>query len=516
VRGRGARLIVAAAVAAFLATGVASAAGTLFQPYQAFEVGSWPEAVALGDVTGDGRNDVVMTTGYYADPANDFRLWVFAGTESGSLAAPVSYATGYTRTPESVAVGDITGDGRADVVVGLDEIGVQVYRQLSTGTLGAPGFHATADGNLVRLGHLDGDGRLDVAAVGWGTNTVSVLLNDGAGGLRSPVVYPARHAGYDDLEVADVTGDGRDDIVVMSGQTYAVPNLSVLAQLAGGGFGTAAEYRVAENTNTNGVGVGELTGDERLDVVVSFGGNSPSSSLAVFPQTTSGTLGVPTMYPSYDIPEPVHVADVDLDGRADVLTLHGGWNRAGIYTQPAGGSLAPEDLYPIPYASHYGPSALAAGDVSGDGRPDVAIADYNHGLVLLASDEAAPPPPPPPPPPTADVSVDVLPSADRVKPKKAFWFDVSVTNAGPDATSALLSVQLTGQPSSLRVNDSRCSLQGSTVSCSFPALALGATVVRISGVAPTKGMLAATATVDGVADDPNAANDTDTASIQVR
>jgi FG-GAP-like repeat len=97
-----------------MATGVAGAAGTLFQPYQAFDVGSWPEAVAIGDVTGDGRSDVVMTTGYYGDPANDFRLWVFAGADSGSLSAPVSYATGSTRTPESVVVGDITGDGLAD------------------------------------------------------------------------------------------------------------------------------------------------------------------------------------------------------------------------------------------------------------------------------------------------------------------------------------------------------------------------------------------------------------------
>jgi hypothetical protein len=203
------RWSVAAIVATLtLATGVAGAAGTLFQPYRAVDVGSWPEAVAIGDVTGDGRADVVMTTGYYFDAANDFRIWVFAQTEGGLLAAPVSYATGYTRTPESVAVGDITGDGLADVVVGLDEVGVQVFPQLPTGTLASPVFHPTPNGNLVRLGQLDGDGRLDVAAIGWGTKTVSVLLNDGAGSLRAPVQYPAQHAGYDDLEVGTSRATG--------------------------------------------------------------------------------------------------------------------------------------------------------------------------------------------------------------------------------------------------------------------------------------------------------------------
>ena len=102
---------------------------------------------------------------------------------------------------------------------------------------------------------------------------MSVFLNDGQGALGAATVYPARHSGYDDLEIGDVSGDGRDDIVVMSGQTYATPNMSVLAQLAGGGFGAAAEYRVGDQINSNGIGVGDVTGDGRLDVVAAYGGN---------------------------------------------------------------------------------------------------------------------------------------------------------------------------------------------------------------------------------------------------
>ena len=512
--GRGSKRWVAATAAAavLLGAGVAGAAGTLFQPYQAFPVGSSPEAVAVGDVTGDGRADVVMTTDYAFDPANDFRVWVFAQTAGGSLAAPVSYPTGSTASPSSVALGDLSGDGRTDVVVGLDGTGVQVYAQLADGTLGAPALYPTANGDLVRLGRLDGDGDLDVAAVGWGTNTVSVFANDGAGGLGAPTQYPAQHAGYEDLEVGDVSGDGRDDLVIMSGQLYAVPNVSVLAQLAGGGFGAAAEYRVGTNVNTQGVGVGDVTGDGRGDVVASYGGNSPYARMAVFAQNAGGTLNAPVAYTSYDIPEPVEVADVDLDGRADVVTLHGGWNRAGAYLQQAGGTLAAEDLYAIPYASHYSPHGLAVGDVSGDGSPDVVLADYNHGLVVLYGTT------PPPPPPSADVGVDVTPSAARVKPRKPFWFDVQVTNAGPNATAATMTVQLTGGATGLSENSASCSLTGQSVICSFPSVAPGSsTTVRISGTAPTtKGTLGASASVDGLLADPNAANDADSASIAVR
>jgi len=367
------------------ATAVGPNTHRLFKPYQAIPVGSWPEAVAVGDVNGDGRNDVVMTTSYYFDPTNDFHLFVFLQSADGTLSAPTSYATAatYTNRPESVAVGDITGDGRADVVVAIDGVGVQVFPQLAGGALGQPTMYASTDTNKIRLGQLNGDDRLDVAGIGWGTNTIGVLLNDGHGGLSAPVSYPVQHGGYDDLEIGDVTGDGRDDLVVMSGQSYAVPNVSVLAQLASGGFGSATPYVVAPNTNTQGIGVGDVTGDGRNDVVVSYGGNRPTSTIGVLAQTAGGTLAGVQSYPSYDIPEPVDVADVDLDGRPDVVVLHGGWDEAGIYRQQANGTLAPEDLYAIPYATHYNPHGLAVGDINGDGAPDIVIADYNNGLVVL-------------------------------------------------------------------------------------------------------------------------------------
>ena len=507
-------LCAVACLAGALFVGAGAAGAAPFAPYSAVSVGSWPEAVAIGDVTGDGRPDVVMTTGYAGDAENDFRLWVFAQAPDGSLAAPVSYPTAgsYGRGPESVAVGDITGDGRADVVVGLPGLGVQLFPQLAAGSLGFPSVTSTPDAGKIRVGQLDGDGRVDVAGVGWGTNTVSVLLNDGAGGLRAPVSFVARHAGYEDLEVGDVTGDGRADLVVMSGQSYAVPNFSVLPQLAAGGFGTAAEYRVGTNVNTQGIGLGDVTGDGRLDVLASYGGNRPSSFIGVFAQTTAGSLAPQVAYPSYDIPEPVESADVDRDGRVDVVTLHGGWNRAGVYLQQGNGTLAAEELATIPYASHYNPHGLAVGDVDGNGSPDVVLADYNNGLVVLRGTA----PPPPPPPPTADLATDVAAVAASVKQRQAFGFDVTATNAGPSAVTATLVVTLSGPAASVGANAAGCSVAGLRVSCTLGSIAAGTSrVVRVGGTAAKKGTIVATATVAGNVTDPAGANNTDSASIKV-
>jgi fibronectin type 3 domain-containing protein len=375
-------------------------------PYRAYPVTGWPESVAVGDVTGDGRNDVVMGVSPGTSSAPD-EVLVYAQLPDGTLASPVAYPTGYSYgRPTSVAIGDITGDGREDVVVALDTIGIEVFPQLPSGALGTPTTMTTPDNLRVRLGQLNGDGRLDVAALGWGTNTVSVFLNDGRGGLRAPVAYSAQHDGYDDLEVADVTGDGRDDLVVMSGQGFA-PNVSVLAQLAGGGFAPAAAYSVGSGSTvlTSGIGVGDVTGDGLNDVVASYGGNRPSSNIAVFAQGMSGALSAPVSYPSYDIPQPVDVADLDLDGRADVVTLHGGWLNAGVYRQRADGTLGAEELYPIPSQDQYSPHGLALGDINGDGTPDVVIADMNNGLVVL-SDNTAPATAPQAPALTAAVAGD--------------------------------------------------------------------------------------------------------------
>jgi hypothetical protein len=502
----GRRALTLLAAMAFAAACAGSAASSTLGAARVIGVGSAPDAVAIGDVTGDGRNDVVLTTGYANDPAHDFRVVVLAQRADGTLAAPSWYPTAgtYGNRPQSVAVGDVTGDGNADVVVGLSGLGVQVFAQ-SGAVLSAPTFVSTNDSHKIRLGKLDADADLDIAGVGWGTNTVTVLPNDGSGRFASSRVFPAQHGGYEDLEVGDVSGDGRADIVVMSGQLYTAPNVSVLAQTADG-FAAPAEYRVGANVNTQGIGIGDVTGDGRSDVVASYGGNSPSAFIAVLAQTTSGTLASPVGYTSYDIPEPVEVADIDLDGKADVITAHGGWLRAGVYRQVSGGTLGPEELAAIPYASHYNPHGLSVGDVDGNGSPDVVIADYNYGIVIL----------PGTPPPTADRAVALVPSAATVKQRKPFAFDLKVSNLGPSTTNATATLTLSGAFTGLAAA-AGCSVSGATVTCTYASLASGATVTaRVTATAGARGKIAATAAVAGSVTDPNAANDTAAATVAVK
>ena len=466
-----------------LPIGVAPAsAAASFLPYEYVLVPSQAEAVAIGDVTGDGRNDIVFTTGYDFDPANDFHLFVIAQGGDGTLGAPVRYATAgtYPERPGSIDLGDVTGDGRTDIVVGLDRLGIQVFPGTAAGTLGSPTFIASVDSTRVAIGNLDANAGLDVAGIGWGSQTVTTF-SGGPAGLTKIATYAAKHGGRDDLEIGDVTGDGRDDLVVMAGQTITA-SLSVLRQITTGGFAPAVEYSTGASTSPHGIGLGDVSGDGRTDVVVSYGGNRPNSYVGVFPQTAAGTLGAIVSYTSHDIPEPVEVADLDRDGRAEVVPVHGGHMQVGVYGGMSDGTLGAEVLYPVPYASSYNPQGVAIGDIDGDGDPDIVEADYNTGLILLRNGS--------PPPPTAPSAPNLMGLLTGDGSIKAFW-DSTTSDGG----SPFLSFTATASPggATCTILSNACWITGLTNGVAYTITVRATNAV---GTSPASNALSATPRVE--------------------
>jgi hypothetical protein len=371
------------------------ATGSLFAPCVTYALANGADALAIGDVTGDGRNDIV------AVQSSLDSVYVYVQSPSGTLNPPVRYPAPVAYQglfSGSVDIADMNQDGRLDVVLTLDNA-VGVMLQTGGGLLSGPVPYPTVHSSFsntykIRCGDFDQDGLADVVSIDWGTQSIDadVFLQGPGGTLAAPHVYPVNHGGYDDLEKGDVSGDGRADIVVMSGQLYAYDNLGVLVQNGSGTFAPAVYYDLGGEELSSGVGIGDVNHDGRRDVVMSYGGNSPGAKIGVFLQDGTGHLSPPFSLPSYDIPQPVEVGDLNLDGRDDVVTLHGGWLALGVYLQGAGGTLAPEDLYPVPYASHYNRHALAIGDLNGDFLPDVAFADYGSGVNVLYNAGSLPTP----------------------------------------------------------------------------------------------------------------------------
>ena len=331
------------------------------------------DAMAIGDVNGDGINDIVMAPSVGNDVAYRNALYVRSGNADGTLAEPVRVDIGsqLSCSLDSIVIGDVNGDGRPDVVVGGNYCGAQVLHQTASGTLVPAEFLPQAASGKLRLADLDGDGRIDLVGAGGNSSIVNVWRQDATGTLVLSATPAIGIAFGRDIEIGDVNGDGRPDLIVATTGNVG-QHVAVLLQAANGSFGPPNFLDTGSVWGATGLAVGDLNGDGRLDIVATTGGNSPTY-IAVFYQGAGGVLGPATQIASYDIPMAVRVADFNNDGRADIVVSHQGWGAVGIYLQQAGGLLAVEERFAAPYGT-YNPHSMAVGDINRDGLADIVIA----------------------------------------------------------------------------------------------------------------------------------------------
>ncbi|MFW1677639.1 PKD domain-containing protein [Pontibacter sp. JAM-7] len=354
-----------------------------FQNYYTITTGSWPEAVVIADLNNDGRQDVALTTSYYFDEANDYTLKLFYQDEAGELAPQITLPlnAGYTYRPDSLATGDFNGDGLADLCVGVEGTSIEIFLQSETGEMVLDSSISTPYSYHLKAADLNADGLDDIVG-SYRTETALFYQNNGTI-TPSPYVLATGNDNYSDMALGDINNDGNNDIVLMSGSGYAYDNLTVIRGNSDGSFQPETHHDLGGNELTKGVTIGDLDNDGRNDIAVSFGGNQPTAKIGIFYQDNKGGLESATVLNSYDVPETILVADMDLDNKDDLLVLHGGWYRLGVYAQTNGGRLLDEQLFSQPYASHYNRQGMAVGDINGDGLPDVAVANYNYGLVVM-------------------------------------------------------------------------------------------------------------------------------------
>lgn len=361
----------------------------LFNPRIAIDIPSSTESTAIGDVNGDGLDDVIVTTSFSLDPNNDSRLFVLLQDASGNLSEPVNYDVGHSPDVyqiRSAAIADMNNDGKSDVIVSYQD-GVGVLLQNSVGTLDPVSVYSSNHSSFsntykVVATDFNNDGLNDIASIDWGrqSDDVDVFLQNGSGTLNTPATYQAPHDGYDDLAYGDINGDGLNDIVVMSGQSSA-NQLSILAQQPDNTFGAATIYDIGGTAYAWGVGVGDVNGDNLDDIIVSYDDLSSSAKLAVFYQSSMGTLDAPIQLRTYANAGAVQIADVDDNGLKDIVINNNSSSFASIYLQNADGTLMGEQRYTIRSAI-YNPHRLAVGDINADGSNDIVLAD-GGGISIL-------------------------------------------------------------------------------------------------------------------------------------
>jgi FG-GAP-like repeat len=218
--------------------------------------------LALADVNGDDKLDLITAN----TDDNDVAVLLGDG-QGGFRPAPGSlFAVG--QSPYPLAVGDMNGDGKLDIITPNSKPGERTLTVLlgdGRGSFrpasGSP-FATAGQPYYVALGDINGDGKPDVVAAHNDDGRVTILLGDGKGGFKSaphsPVDLGSRAWG---LVVTDVNGDGKADLVAATGET-----VRVLLGDGHGSFAAAPGSPFPAGKGTWRLVVADLNGDGKPDI----------------------------------------------------------------------------------------------------------------------------------------------------------------------------------------------------------------------------------------------------------
>jgi FG-GAP-like repeat/FG-GAP repeat/Abnormal spindle-like microcephaly-assoc'd, ASPM-SPD-2-Hydin len=416
-RGYASAVIASTTVAIMLGAPLASAQAAPTFQFAAktdFATGAKPQAVAVGDLNGDGKSDLVVAN----TEANT--VSVLLGKGDGTFAAKVDYPTG--TAPTAVAIADVNGDKKPDLIVANSATGtVSVLLGKGDGTFEPKADYPTgAKPQSVAVGDLNGDGKLDLAVANTEANTVSVLLGKGDGTFEPSVEYSTGTAPTS-VAIGDFNGDKKLDLVTANSTANTV---SVLLGKGDGTFEPKVDYPTA--TGPTSVAVGDLNGDGKSDLAVA---NNGSSSVSVLLGKGDGTFASKADYPTGTAPTSVAIGDLNADKKLDLVTANSTANTISVLLGKGDGTFAvKQDL-----ATGTKPQAVAVGDLNGDGKPDLVSANSEASTVSVLLNTSVP---------TLETSA-ISAFSGQLFGTKSTAKKVTVTNGG-SATLAVSTIAVSG------------------------------------------------------------------------
>ena len=369
-----------------------SADGALREPVKLPHSEKGIDGVSVVDLDGDGRRDLVLV-----DSGSLRSVRARFQRADGSLGPEIAFETTPWRVLDFV---DLDPSPGMETVVVQRNSGVLRALRLAEekerallGSVETYAFEASASGKdrSLALGDLNGDKRVDVVVTEPGSAQVAVYLQDEGGGLGGRRLFPSLSSS-DAVRVADLDGDGRGEVVVLSSAEKA---LGVSKWEADGRlpFPTMLEMKgvpkAFDTGDLNGDGLADLAvmaeDDKKLGLLVFLQqkGDAGASKAAALPLVLVTVLELPSLKQA---PEDVLVMDIDQDGKNDVL-LFDSREAMRVLRQDEGGAFIDQAAKGTSYHGDLAYQATRGsatpGDVDGDGKPELLLAAKNFARALV-------------------------------------------------------------------------------------------------------------------------------------
>ena len=334
-------------------------------------------SIAVGDVSGDGRDDLVFLSLRSAPNPMDNRMEIYVAYQRGDgrLDAAVKIAESGNNLAYQLLIADLDRDGVGDIITATVD-GVMVLRSNGDGTFSSSTAVVGDPGDMI-VTDVDRDGYLDVL-VDSSDTSAAVVYGDGRGGIDQTSTLPLPASAV--RTSGDVTGDGLDDLVLATIFNRPLQEFRVYPALASGGYAAPIVlYRPMDANQTAALAIGDFNGDGRGDLMLGEAKNG--AGLHVYLQDPQGNLAWSLDIATYNGSGPLIAADLDRDGLTDLAIAHSGWSYIGYYLQ-TGTGFTPETL--IDAHQNFGrQNYFAAGDLNHDGCTDLAIARVSQSPVLV-------------------------------------------------------------------------------------------------------------------------------------
>jgi hypothetical protein len=352
-----------------------------------FEGTSGCYSAAIGDFNRDGKADIAV-----ACTGGDV---ILLGNGKGTFATPVILTAG----DSFLAVADVNGDGFEDLV-GADGAGPYVDVSLGNGdgTFQPPErFYTGEPPKTLAIADFNGDGRPDIAvAIATSYNLLGILLGNGDGtfGSLTTVVSGGLGIGLDFALAADLDGDKKQDLVVVTADGDPYNGTTMLLYGNGDGTFQAPEYYATGRVSVAGL-IADLNGDGLLDLaVVAEDGqgsqNAGAGTVTVLLGQGNRVFQGPSSYLMGGTEIPVVEAFNlrNLDGKLDLIALDVEAHAAAVLLGNGDGTFQPASFWYFPQTSGISGPGLAIADFCGFGHLDLVAAAvsstcYNCPIVSI-------------------------------------------------------------------------------------------------------------------------------------